>query len=398
MLANARAGPRRDSGGRAPFTRYSIDPARHELIATWGTGEGDLATRTASLPAEAETSVLLGLARALTQLSEAAWRTYTHPASAAGSLEPNTEGWRREEERKHFAEVADAIAKPNLPSGGSMVVSYCRLIESANRVGRALHELDDSELDEAVLAEAATELAAVESAELGDLTGRAQQAVLLSRKDASPVQVAAANSLLEQDPFGPAELVSDIDPTAAAAAHWLAAAAEVTAEASGQNPTQVVLEADNIEALPHETPTLVLGLLEDGATPHDAVTGLVRHAMHITDGLLPDPTALREQLDELEETVSEYTGDEEADLTNVALRLTPLDPRRPARDLLEDLLTGIYGCCLLHSEYEELDDEDDLDGDVEDWDDEQAEQYQRRSRERFAQLVRETAAHRDRLI
>ncbi|MFD7413050.1 hypothetical protein [Kitasatospora purpeofusca] len=106
------------------MTRYSIDPDRHELIATWGTGEGDLATRIASLPAEADTSVLLGLARALSHLSDAAWRTYTHPASAAGSLEPNNEGWRREQERGHFLEVPDAIAKPNLPSGGSMVVSY----------------------------------------------------------------------------------------------------------------------------------------------------------------------------------------------------------------------------------------------------------------------------------
>lgn len=234
------------------MTRYSIDPARHELIGTWGTGEGDLATRIAALPAEVGTSALLGLARALTQLSDALWRTYTHPASAAGSLEPNTEGWRREQERQAFGEVAGAIAEPNLPSGGTMVVSYSRLIESANRVGRALHELDDPDLTKAVLAETATELAAVESAELGDLTERAQQAVLLYRVDASPVQVAAADRLLEQDPFGPAELSSAVDPTAAAVA-----AAEVTADASGYDPIQVVLEADNIEALPHETPTLV---------------------------------------------------------------------------------------------------------------------------------------------
>ncbi|MFF7991955.1 hypothetical protein ACFZDG_19440 [Kitasatospora xanthocidica] len=380
------------------MTRYSIDPDRRELIATWGTGAGDLATRVAPLPTGPGIAVLLDLARALAQLSEAAWLTYTHPASAAASMEPNSEGWRREEERKHFAEVADAIAKPNLPSGGSMVVSYSPLIESANRIGRALHELDDPALTEAVLAETATELTAVENAELGDLTGRTQQAVLLSREDASPVQVAAADRLLEQDPFGPAALCSDLDPTAAAvaAAHWLAAAADVTADASGHAPVHIVREADNIEALPHETPTLILGLIEDGATPYEAVTGLVRHALHITDGLLPDPDALREQLDDLEETLAEYS-DDEADLDNITLRLTPLDPKRPARDLLEDLLTGIHGCWLLHSEYDDLDHEDDTN--AEDWTDEQAEQHQRRSRERFARLVREAAAaHRDRLI
>ncbi|MGW9032577.1 hypothetical protein ACWGQ5_53285 [Streptomyces sp. NPDC055722] len=278
-----------------------------------------------------------------------------------------------------------------------MVVSYSSLLESAHRVGRALHHLDDPQLVKAVAAEAAVELAAVESAELGDLSGRAQQAALLSREDASPVQVAAADHLLQQDPFGPDELFIGIDPTAAAvaAAHWLATAADVAAEASGLNPTQVVLEADNIEALPHETPTLVLGLINDGVTPHDAVTSLVRHAMHVTDGLLPDPTALQEQLEDLEETLAEYTGDDEP-----ALRLTPLDPKRPARDLLEDLLTGIHGCWLLHSEYDDLDHDEEPDtDDVEEWDDEQAEQHENRSRERFAQLVRNTAAHhRDRLI
>ncbi|MFE1322523.1 hypothetical protein [Kitasatospora phosalacinea] len=173
--------------------------------------------------------------------------------------------------------------------------------------------------------------------------------------------IVAADRLLQQDPFGPAELFSAVDPAAVAAAHWLAAAAEVAAETSGEHPTQVVLEADTIEVLPHETPTLVLGLLQDGATPHEAVTALVRHAMHITDGLL-------------------------------------LDPKRPARDLLEDLLPGIHGRWLLRNASAEPDEDEDL-GDAEDWDAEQAEEHQRRSHERFARLVRETAAtHSDRLI
>ncbi|WP_033213654.1 hypothetical protein [Kitasatospora phosalacinea] len=394
------------------MTRYSVDLDQRELIASWGTGEGDLSTRVAALPGGAETSALLALARSLTQLSDSAWRTYTHPASAADSLEPDSEGWRREQEREAFEEVSGAITEPHLPSGGTMIISYSRLVESAHRVGRALHDLrglgdpgdpgdpGDQALTKAVLAEAALELTAVESAELGDLTGRAQQAVLLSREDASPVQVAAADQLLQQDPFGPAALFSTVDPTAAAvaAAHWLAAAADVAAGSSGQDPAHVVLEADNIEALPHETPTLVLGLIQDGATPHEAVTKLVRHAMHITDGLLPDPVALRDQLEDLEETVAEYTGEDDPDLENIAVRLTPLDPKRPARDLLEDLLTGIHGCWLLHSECDESDEDEDL-GDPEGWNDQQAEEHQRRSLARFAQLVRETAAaKRDRLV
>ncbi|MFI9274867.1 hypothetical protein ACIGXM_29765 [Kitasatospora sp. NPDC052896] len=375
------------------MTRYCVDPDRNELAATWGTGEGDLTSRIATAPAGTDTATLLRLARALTQLSEAAWHTYTHPASAAGSLEPNSEGWRREQERQAFGEAAEAITRPNLPQAGSVFVSYSPLVESAHQVGRALHVLDSPDLTKAVLAETTTELAAVESAELGHLTDRAQQAVLLSREDASPAQVAAADHLLEQDPFGPAALFTDVDPTAAsvAAAHWLAAAAEVAAEASGQNPTTVVLEADDIEALPHETPTLVLELLDSGATPNDAVTTLIRHAMHVADGLLPDPTALREQLDDFEETLAEYTdGDEEPDIEDAALRLTPLDPKRPARDLLEDLLTGIHGCWLLHNEYDELN--DDEKNSTENDEEREAEANQHHSRARFAQLVRAAAA------
>ena len=89
-------------------------------------------------------------------------------------------------------------------------------------------------------------------------------------------------------------------PTAAAvaAAHWLDAAATIAAEESGLEPVQVVLEADNIEALPHETPTRVLE----------------HRAPHIDQA---DLGQREQRLD--------------------ALRLTTLDPTRPALDLLEDL-------------------------------------------------------------
>ncbi|KJK55495.1 hypothetical protein UK12_28280 [Saccharothrix sp. ST-888] len=359
-----------------------------------------MATRVAAVTAGADLAALSRLASALTQLSTAAWRTYTHPASAADSLQVNSEGWRREQEREAFEDVADAVASPNLPHGGAMTVEYSPVLESANRVGRALLALDIPELTEAVHAETQAELAAVGSAELGDLTGRARQAVLLSREGASPVQVAAADRLLQEDPFGPAALYSDIDPTAAAvaAAHWLYAAAEAVSEASGYAPTEVIREADNIEALPHATPTLVLELLDDGVSPYDAVTRLVRHAMRIADGVLPDPAALREQLDEAEEVITEYADDdsEEADDVLTGIRLTPLDPRRPARDLLEDLLTGINGCWLLHEEYAEDEDQDD---DEEESDDETAQRHHHHSRAQFAALVRAIAADkRDRLI
>ncbi|MFC8452092.1 hypothetical protein [Kitasatospora sp. NPDC057223] len=380
------------------MTRYSVDLDRRELIATWGSGQGDLATLLAAVPAGTDIGLLCRLASALTQLSAAAWRTYTHPAGSTGSLEPDSESRRRERERRAFTEVPQAVAAPNLPRGGSITVSYSPLVENANRVGRALLALGIPELTAAVRAETGVELAAVEGAELGDLTGRAQQAVLLSREDASPVQVAAADRLLEENPFGPAALFSDVDPTAAAvaAAHWLYAAAETASDVSGYAPTDVVREADNIEALPYATPTLVLELLDAGASPYDVATGLVRHALRIADGVLPDPQAFREQLEEAEEILAEYADGAEPD---AELRLTPLDPDRPARDLLEDLLTGIHGCWLLHSEYHEPDDENAGD-DAAEPDEERAAQHRYAAgRERFAQLVRETAGrHRERLI
>ncbi|MGC0318379.1 hypothetical protein [Kitasatospora acidiphila] len=168
------------------MTRYCVDPVRHELIATWGTREGDLATRIATVPTGTDLAALSRLADALTQLSTAAWRTYTHPASAADSSEVNSEGWRRGQERKAFDEVTAALATPNNPQCGSVIVEYSPVLENANRVGRALIALDIPELTEAIRAETAVELAAIEGADLGDLTGRAQQAVLLSHEGASP--------------------------------------------------------------------------------------------------------------------------------------------------------------------------------------------------------------------
>lgn len=48
------------------------------------------------------------LARALTHPSEAAWRTYTHPASADSAMEPNSERRRRAEERKALDEASSS--------------------------------------------------------------------------------------------------------------------------------------------------------------------------------------------------------------------------------------------------------------------------------------------------
>lgn len=78
------------------MTRYAVDHRRNILIASWSTGSGDTAVDVADLPAGISSHDALHLARTLTQLSDACWRCYTHPASAADSHEPGSEGERRQ--------------------------------------------------------------------------------------------------------------------------------------------------------------------------------------------------------------------------------------------------------------------------------------------------------------
>ena len=193
---------------------------------------------------------------------------------------------------------------------------------------------------------------------MGDLSGRSVQAVVLSRTSASPVQVAAADALLRQEPLGRPELFTAVDPTSAAvaAAHWLHAAATVAADASGYDLTRVVAAADDIEDVPFATPTMVLEMMHAGASPHEAVVALISEAMDIAEGKLPNLPGLMQALTEATENaerLDDSNGDVDAlEMLLGQIRTTPLDTSRPAPDLLEDLLTGIYACALLYREYE----------------------------------------------
>jgi hypothetical protein len=170
--------------------------------------------------------------------------------------------------------VLAAIRVPNLPSDGLLIQSYDPVEEWAHRVGRALHAVGDADLTAAIATDVQAELSAIERAERGDLSGRSRQAVVLSREDASPVQVAEADRLLETNPLGGESLFTAVDPTAAAvaAAHWLRAAAEVASDQSGIDATEVVRTAEDIEALSHESPTLVLKALDAEAAARSGLT------------------------------------------------------------------------------------------------------------------------------
>ncbi|WP_228000568.1 hypothetical protein [Nocardia australiensis] len=341
------------------MTRYAFDADRNAIVAIWATGRGDLAATVAMLPPISQDQAT-ALASNLTTLSRFQWRTYTHPASAAGDPEiPNSEAWRRAEERRNFKEVEAGIRTPNLPTDHGLIVSYSGVVESAHRIGRTLHTIDDPDLRATILAEVTTEQTAIESAELGDLSGRARQAVELSRPDISPAQVHVADELLRADPLGSIELFTELDPASAAVAavHWLDAAATVAGELAEIPAVDVVVEADDIEALQVQTPTLVLERLDTGETPTEIVVDLIAEAMSVSEGQVPAPWAVVARVAEIEEQARKFNLDNETREALLAeFRISRLDPVRPALDLLEDLLDGIRGCLLLYAAHTPSDD------------------------------------------
>jgi hypothetical protein len=104
--------------------------------------------------------------------------------------------------------------------------------------------------------------------------------------------------------------------------------------------------------------------MDMGMSPTSAVTSLIRNAMTVADGEVPDLDELRDTIEEAQANADRYgNGDPEAIAELWTVRLTSLDPRRPARDMLEDLLSGIRGCWLLYQEYGETTDDRDEDDD-----------------------------------
>jgi hypothetical protein len=335
---------------------------------------------------------------------------YVRPASAATDVQERA---RREDERQLFDGVVAAVREPNLPDqSGSLVVSYSPVEGSAHRLGRVLYKLGDAALADAVIADVQVELDAVARAELGDLSGRAVQAVALDRLDVSPIQVVAADELMRADPLGGRLLGSAVDPAAAcvAAAHWLAAAAVVAAAESGGRPYRVFAEADDIESVSVEVPTLVVErIVDDERLPREVVLALLRAAVAAGEGTIADLPRIVTDRAQLEELVQRLPAEQCEHALSQPVRATLLDPRRPARDLLEQLLDGLNSCWLLYDEYAD-DEATDLDEDYEsdELDVDGGEggevldvgvQRRREFVEEFAALVREqAAADRGRLI
>jgi hypothetical protein len=382
----------------AGMTRYAVDRKANSLVAVWGTGRGDV-TETVLPSTAAQPDALLVLADRMTKLSEQLWRCYVFPSSAYKSVEPNTEGWRQQRSRHAFERVVPTVEareeRAKMRATGLMHVSYNAVERAAELVAEALLDIEDDAVAPTIIAELREELIAVERAELGDLSGRAQQAVLLSRIEASPVQIQAADQLLREDPLGSIELFTQLEPTAAAvaAAHWLYAAANVASEVSGTHVTEVLTEADNIEAIQTRIPNEMLEFLDLGVSAHKVIAELVHEALLAAQGEIAHIGELEAAIAEVNEQAEEYRESDPELYQELRgeIRISLLDPRRPSLDLLEDLLSGIYGCSLIYREYSDDEpypyDEDDDEFDA----DEQEAFFQERFESqlaRFADKVR----------
>lgn len=277
------------------------------------------------------------------------------------------------------------------------MLPYSPVLAPAKGAGHLLAKIASESVTNAVRKEVETELNAVVSAELGDLTGRGAQAVVLTRWSSSPTQVQAAWDLLNKDPLGcTASMKTTLDPTSAAvaAAAWILGAAEIAAEESGTELATVIADADDIEALPTRTPMEVLDRLEQGETPTEAVSELIAEAQRVAEGLFPDLTGIAERLAELI-ALAERAPEAREALIGEA-KICFLDPARPGPDLLEDLLTGIWGCFLVWSEHtweerepEGLAEDDEITP-------EQSAEMNRLALERFRDLLREAMSEADR--
>jgi hypothetical protein len=334
-------------------TIYAHDPDQHTLLVVWPKGNGYHAAHVVTLAETVTSEQMAFLCEELTELSARLWKTYTDlpPDDSAGPDLADLD------QVIPFSQVTAVLRAPNLPDEtGTLRLSYNDVEEASRRAGRALLQAGIPAVTEAVIADVEREIDAVKRAELGDLTGRAAQATSLDRVDASPVQVVAADSVFEQEPLGDDVLFTSLDPASAcvAAAHWLTSAAVAVGNLIGIEPASVFAESDNVDACSVDVPQLVVAAIhEGGLTPHDIVTALLRGAARVRDGEIPDLDVLIHQVAEAQEQAENYPDDvrEQAYEALMPTHLTPLDPRRSARDLLEHLLDGLQSAnTLFHAE------------------------------------------------
>lgn len=303
------------------MTTYAYDSSTRTLHATWRCGIGGVARSVARLHERTPDRTGMHLAQALTDLSATAWLSYSDPGLLG---EPDRE------------DVLRALRRPHLVEDGLLYREVDRHLENAHAVGRALAAVGSAGVVRAVVADVVAELDAVDRALLGDLDGRARQAVVVARLDASPTQIAAADRLLHAVPMGSEELFDEVDSTAAcvAAAHWLQAALDVVATVVDEgDPLDVLESAAEEQGADLGGVCTVLQVLQVGNPPLAVVQNLVRSALQAARGMV-------------------LPGDlgPEDDVVDGEPRFTLLDPLRPTRALLSGLVRAVQVCFTVFEE------------------------------------------------
>ncbi|MGI5243056.1 hypothetical protein [Dactylosporangium sp. CA-139066] len=361
------------------MTNYGVNADRGLLLAIWPAGRGAFAETVATLPAAVSPGHGSALADSLSALSAALWDRYVQAGSMAGDGGDDDEAVLGS--GPAWSDRIVALVQRAARTAADVHLDFYDPIEdAAHQVGRALGPIGSVALDDTVLAEVRREVAGVDAAGGGDLAGRARQAVTLSRLDVSPVQVAAADQALRRDPFGSEELFTTLEPTAAAvaAAHWLRAAASVAADMAGIPTVDVLHTADGLEALPHAVAATILEMMSLRCSPREAVIGLVQQAAAVAAGEAADLYEARDAIEQAIRRAETEGGLDEVEHVE-PVRLTPLDPRRPSPDLLEQLVDAIRGCWTVYAEY--VDSAEDVET-----------AHERQARQAFIDAVRARAA------
>lgn len=119
-------------------------------------------------------------------------------------------------------------------------------------------------------------------------------------------------------------------------------------------------ESDDINACSIHVPQLVVeAVLDLEQAPRDIVLQLLTDATEVREGKIPDLERLLAQVDEAHLEAEAFPESRRAEVLEALLpdRITPLDPQRPARDLLEHLLDGLGASLTLF--YSSIDIDDD---------------------------------------
>ena len=331
------------------MTRYAYNPSTRTIHATWSesTQHADTIVLVATTDESVEDSDVHLLLAALSCLSTAAWKSYTHPVATAGDTAiVNSEAWIRSRMFESLDSVCDLVHTPNL------LTSTWKTHETAGwyarEVGRHLRSAGSTELTEAVLGELEDEIASVKAACAGALTNRAAQALQLTTTLTTDSHILAASEVFSTGKFY-LSCVRDLELSSAAVAavHWAYAALVVTGEYAHCCPSDVIYLSDIGEAVPAPTVSTVVSMLLEDYNPRRVVTALIADAQRVADGELHDSDVVYDRIDEVYEMLMKHELHRGV-VSGFAARLCALNPARPALDLLEDMFTAITAALLMY--------------------------------------------------